>query len=151
VESLLHSPDDASEVVTDLFVQLWERRGDVHVQTTLVAYLFGAARNRARNRMRDEQARRRIETQLSVVDALPIGTRERAPDDRVEQDDLAAYALRVLHSLPDPGRTAATLRWMNDLSYQEIGQILEISPGAAQVHVSRVLKVLRTLLPGLTG
>lgn len=150
VVSVLHSPDDASEIVTDLFVHLWERRSDVHIQTTFVAYLFGAARNRARNRLRDEQTRRRIETQLHVVDALPLGTRERAADDRVEQDDLAAYALRVLDSLPDPGRTAATLRWMNDLSYQEIGQILEISPGAAQVHVSRVLKVLRTLLPGLT-
>jgi RNA polymerase sigma-70 factor (ECF subfamily) len=149
VFSLLRSSEDASEIVTDLFVHLWERRAGLHIQTTTAAYLFGAARNRARNQIRAGQARHRVETTLAAEGQVGIGTIGPRADERVEQDDLVLTVRRVLDSLPDPGRTAATLRWMNELSYEEIGAILAMSPGAAQVHVSRVLKALRAILPGL--
>jgi RNA polymerase sigma-70 factor (ECF subfamily) len=41
----LRDPDEAEEVVQDVFVKLWEKRGEITAQTSLSAYLYTSVRN----------------------------------------------------------------------------------------------------------
>lgn len=49
-------------------------------------------------------------------------------------------------SLPDRQRQVIYLRYQADLSFEEIGQVMDISPGAARSHATTALRSLRTRL-----
>jgi RNA polymerase sigma-70 factor (sigma-E family) len=81
-----------------------------------------------------------------------IGRRESA----IEPPDLAAtstsnvadamVADRLLHSLPVKQRAAVALRYLDDLSFAEIAEVLGCPESTARSHVHRALARLRTEL-----
>ena len=64
---------------------------------------------------------------------------------------------RSLDALPDDFRTAVVLRDMEELSYEEIGEILEVNLGTVKSRILRGREALRKELlaqesqPGLAG
>lgn len=55
---------------------------------------------------------------------------------------------RAVSALPEPQRVAVTLRWINDLSYAEAAEVMQVPVGTLKSHVSRGLAVLRRTLEG---
>ena len=60
--------------------------------------------------------------------------------------DESARASKLLERLPPKQRMAVTLRVNQDLSYAEIGEILDCSEGAARVNYHLGIKRLRELV-----
>ena len=58
----------------------------------------------------------------------------------------AIVADRLLHSLPVKQRAAVALRYLDDLSFAEIAEILGCPESTARSHVHRALTRLRTEL-----
>ena len=54
---LVHRAEVAEEIVQDVFVYLWEKRGDYQISTSLGAYLTRAVRNRCLNHLKSRAAR----------------------------------------------------------------------------------------------
>jgi RNA polymerase sigma-70 factor (sigma-E family) len=68
------------------------------------------------------------------------------PDPSTAWDERDA-ALRLIATLPAQQRAAIALRFYEDLSYEEIADLLGCRPGTARAHVSRALSTLRAQLP----
>jgi len=70
------------------------------------------------------------------------------------QDQLAGgheEVLRALDRLPDSFRGAVVLRDMQDFSYEEIAEILDIPIGTVMSRIHRGRSLLRGMLPGARG
>ncbi|CAN5726668.1 RNA polymerase sigma factor SigM [soil metagenome] len=95
----------------------------------------------ARNAISNERRRSRRHPQAPLEDALELP----ATDDvqaLAEQRLAAGHALRVIDALPADRRRALVLRFVNELSTREIGQIMGRSEGATRVLVHRSLEAV---------
>lgn len=139
---ILGDPDLAQDAAQDAFVNalrgLERFRGDSSFRTWLLRIAFNSARSVARRRGR------RREVALTVVE----NEAQPGPDvatGAVTRDE-SARAARLLARLPPKQRMAVTLRINQDLSYAEIGRILDCTEGAARVNYHLGIKRLRELL-----
>jgi RNA polymerase sigma-70 factor (ECF subfamily) len=119
----------AEEMVHDVFLALWLRRGHLATNVDIHVYLAVAVRNRAR----DWHAHARVirATEDAVTHALqdpPAINQGSAPPDVIaESHEFVAAYQRALTALSDREREAAVLRWEDGLSFEQIAVVLGLS------------------------
>jgi RNA polymerase sigma-70 factor (ECF subfamily) len=130
------SPQDAEDVVHDLFVGLPELLGRYKEHGKFEAWLRRVVVRMCLMRLR--QGRSRATVSVDLVDL--------AVDSGQAQHDVAADLERALGSLPVSLRTVFVLKQLEGYSHDEIAQFTNISAGASRVRYSRALERLRQLL-----
>ena len=78
--------------------------------------------------------------------APSLPSREATPLEALEESDLARRLEGLLKALPENQRRALVLKRFGDLSYQEIAEIMETSPGAVDGLIKRARQFLRKAL-----
>lgn len=138
--------DAAEDLVQDVLFRIWERRGELNLETgKLTGYLFSAVRNRVANYLQREGVARRIEDEESARAFLSESTSSRADTDVAVQDFEIALK-NGIKNLPEGQRAVLMLRWTQGLSFAEIATALSISQNAAMLLASRGRKALLPLL-----
>ncbi|MGB7962784.1 MAG: SigE family RNA polymerase sigma factor [Propionicimonas sp.] len=133
--------EDAHDAVQDALVGLFPRWRQVVARGEVDAYVRRSIVNAHVSRWRKV---RRL-----VPSAEPANLRSApvAEDPAVEVAD-ADQALRLCGSLPPLQRAAVVLRFYEDRSFAEIGEILGCAEATARSHVHRALLSLRAQLAG---
>jgi RNA polymerase sigma factor (sigma-70 family) len=145
--SYVRSRDVANEVVQDVFVAVWELGATWRVDGSVRAYLFRAVRNRALNvRKHDTRMARFEERAIAEDDAPALGESPPLADATMLLEERQAMIAHAVARLPDRWQRAVTLRTKDQLSYEDIGVVLEISTDAARMLVARAQRELRHLL-----
>ena len=72
--------------------------------------------------------------------------RDLQSDEQVELLELRQQILEAIETLPTPYRAIVLLRYTNQLSYREIGQMLHMPESTAKTYFYRASKLLRSLL-----
>lgn len=141
------SISDAEDAVAEVFADVWARRADLRVRTTLKTYLYGAVRKKTlQSTQRTERRRRRLET----VDGAPaMGQHPPLPDAAAEADELERRVREALRALPDRPREAIVLRRRHGLPYAEIAEVMGVSRKTVENHLNRARRLLRHLLDDL--
>jgi len=142
VNGYVRSPDEAQELVQDLFLWIWEHRYEREVPGSLRNYLFKSARNRAISRLRH-----RLIEQSFLARALhtPDATRRAADqaDQRLVAGELAVAIERAIAELPERCQEVFRLNRQQGMSYAEIATVLDLSVKTVEVHMGRALAALR--------
>lgn len=126
----------AQDLAHDAFVRLLTRFRDLHNRSAFGAYLRTAVVNLARDHHRRSFLRRRHEaTQGDTPRAVG------PPDVGLAQD-----LWQALQHLPHRQRAAIVLRYYEDLSEVQTGEILGCSPGAVKSLVARGMGRLRSIV-----
>jgi len=102
-------------------------------------WLYRVARNFALNEFRKGQTRHRLLDR--VVDAMR--PRTRTPEEEFELQERQHLILDMLQKLPEDQRAALLLREQEQLSYREIGQVLNASESKVKVDIFRARTALR--------
>lgn len=138
------SPADAQDVVQDTFIALLEHSRPFHDREHLRAWLLRVAINRCRELHRSAW-RSRVDR---FDDACAQGIPATAPTDPSE--DLAALERHpvwaALEQLPEPFRIVIHLRYVEELSCDDIAGALGIPAITVRTRLYRARKRLRTLL-----
>ncbi len=66
-----------------------------------------------------------------------------APNDRIEQTEASGFLLRIVATLPPRQQEVLQLKFQNELSYQEISEITQLSVNHVGVLLHTALKTLR--------
>jgi RNA polymerase sigma-70 factor (ECF subfamily) len=130
----------AHDITQDTFAKLWSIRDRMDAVDSLRAYVFQMARNRVYNHQRDQQVRRDNEEDLR--DAHPDASPP-SPDKTLDADMLRSLLEQWIGELPDRQREALTLRRQEDLSHDEIADVMDVSPNTVNNHIVRAMKYLR--------
>lgn len=137
------SADVADDIVQSVLAAVWRRGRSFTVRSTVAAYLFGAIRREVLHRERHLRVVRRAEADDDFREPLaPMP----APDAGASLNELRAALRSALDALPVRTRDVLTLRWVEELQYDEIAEVLGISVSAAKMHVHRAQPVVRPLL-----
>lgn len=131
-------PEDLEEVVSDVFVTLWLRSGDIQSGPSLRPWLAAVARNKAADRLRHTRG------VLPLSDTLPaVGD---LPEALVERQECHAQLRRAVEAMEEPDRTLFLLYYYEDQPLKEVAPRLGLSLAAAKARLSRGRKRLKEAL-----
>lgn len=133
----------AHDLTQDTFAKLWSVRERMETVDALRAYVFRMARNRVYNQQRDERTRRDTREQLG--DEAPHEAPP-TPDQTLDADLLGDLLHRWIDDLPDRQREALMLRRRENLSHEEVADVMDIAPSTVNNHITRALQHLRERL-----
>ena len=119
---------DAEDITSETFVRALTAANEIKVET-VKGYLLTIARNLAYKRSKREK--RFVPLSADLIE------RQAEPSQLVEQSMNLQVALQFIQTLPEIDRTALVLRLQNELPYEEIASMLNISLAAAKVKVHR--------------
>jgi RNA polymerase sigma-70 factor (ECF subfamily) len=143
--------DDASDVVVEAFVRVFQGlhtfRGEAHFGTWLhrvVVNTFLDMRKRSKGRQNVS-----LEEQLELDgDTLTRQIEDTAPgpEELVEKEEREEVLQRAIAQLPPERRILIVLYHFENLSYEEIAQMLNLPVGTVKSRLNRARLALRELL-----
>jgi len=128
------------DIMQDVFVWLWEKRAQVHIETSLAAYLHAAVKFKTANYIRSGKVRRGFfEEALRLATALPVV----ASPAEIEIRELKNIIRQATENLPEKCREVFYLSRNEHLSNQEIANRLGISVKTVERHMTIALRRIR--------
>ena len=145
--SKLHNLDDAKDILHDLFVKLWENRGQIHINSNLQSYLFGMVRHRIVDKIRKNITR---EEYAFMLQSLTTAN-QYSVDKQVEAKELRQTIANSMLQLPARVKEIFKLSREEGLSNREIAEKLNLSEQTIKNQISAALKHLRKSLATITA
>jgi RNA polymerase sigma-70 factor (family 1) len=137
--------DDAEDIVQQLFVSIWEKKGIPDINTSLKSYLYRSVHNTSLNKLKQQKVKENYATQaVYVSDGLAA-----AANVVVEQKEVAAIIEQAMNELPEQCRKIFKMSKMEQLKYQQIADELAISVKTVENQMGKALKHMRERLKGL--
>jgi RNA polymerase sigma-70 factor (family 1) len=135
----LYDKAAAKDIVQEVFVYCWQKREQIHINESVIAYFRAAVRFKVLNHLKSETARERY--QLLAGKALPVISYD--TNDHMAMADLQASYRRELQRLPHKMREVFIDSRDHGLTIEEIAQKRAISPQTVKNQLSSALKKLR--------
>lgn len=140
---LVRSHSAAEDIAQEVMLQLWKRRDDLEITTSLWAYLSRSGYHRALNWLRDGKLRLEREQAGEWQDS-----RQKLPSAGVEMDELQQIIYKAVDALPPRTRMVFVLSRFEGYTRKEIAEELGISIKTVENQMTRALKALREALKG---
>lgn len=148
---MLLDPTEAEDLAQNVFVQVYKSAGRYRPASKFSTWLFTIARNLCLNEIRrrgrhpsqslekltnPQESEGSMEAQL----ADPSAT---FPTEALLQSELTRKVSEAMAELPENQRTALTLWQQEELSYEEIAEILQVSVSAVKSLIHRARETLK--------
>jgi RNA polymerase sigma-70 factor (ECF subfamily) len=134
---LLRNDSEAEDATQEAFVSLWTHRNSVD-PARVKPWLMRVLRNECFDRLR----RRRPEVDLDESETETSG----GPMLAIQQEQLSNWLMTAITSLAEPYRSLVVLRDIQQLSYEAVGETLNLSLPQVKVYLHRARKDLREQL-----
>ena len=142
---LLRNPNEAEDIVQDVFVSFAKSAKTFKLRGSLKAYLATSVVNRVRDRIR----KRRTESfgqDRHEADIDPQG-----PEKSLIYSEQWQRLIRALDKLPYQQREAVLLRLKSEMKFREIAKVQNVSVGTAMARYKCGLNRLQSNLNGEVG
>ena len=139
--------EDAEDVVQEAFSRMWRSGAIQKGGDRMIGKFYGCIRWAALDWLRKNRRRNRREEFAARNDILERGDCyfERS----LEATELAESVQIALRELPDAQREVVTLKVWGELTFDQIGQALSISPNTAASRFRYAMTALRRHLGGI--
>jgi RNA polymerase sigma-70 factor, ECF subfamily len=152
VNQLLRNPQDAEEVTQDAFIRAHRGLVNFRGESAFSTWLYQIATNLARNRYWYWWRRRRDKTisfdqplsadkETTLVEVFPADME--TPEDATVTQEFVNRIAECMNRLSPKHREILVLRNVQNLSYEEIAEILGISVGTVKSRIARARESLR--------
>jgi len=142
--------DIAQELVQDVFLRIWENRGELAIQESLRVYLYAAVRHRAVNHLKHERVERRVVDTAPAAGEHPgMGGASISAEEELLNAERRQLIEMAIEDLPERQRMVFRLRWEHHLSYAEIGSIMGLSQKGVESARARAIQSLQKKLQGV--
>jgi RNA polymerase sigma-70 factor (ECF subfamily) len=145
---LTRVPADADDLVQDTYLKAFRAAAQFAPGTNLRAWLFTILHNTARNRARD-RGRDQVVVDSAIVDRAgddadgpSHAAVHETPETLLLRDTLNPELQQAIDALPETFREAVWLRDVEEFSYAEIAGILGVPIGTVMSRISRGRRLL---------
>ncbi len=145
---LLKNRPEAEDAAQEVFLKVFQHAGRFEPTGTVAAWINRIAANHCLNRLRSRGSHPEVlHGEIEPADDYPGWLRhDHTPLDDLEGRELAERLQGAMARLPENQRQALVLKRFGDLSYQEIGEMLQLSPEAVDGLIKRARAALRKAL-----
>jgi len=145
--SFVSQNDLAEDLVTDVFLKLWEKRDQLVITESVSSYLFRSVKNSCINYLNREKSHKQMvsENELSLFNLkIQYPVSDRYPLTDLIGRELEDKIKEEIEKLPEQCREIFYLSRFEDLSHKQIAEKLGISENTVKVQIYRALIKLRS-------
>ena len=132
------NPDQAEEIVQDLFCQIWEERGKLKIHTSFKAYLYKATYLNSLQFLRKKGVRSQYEEHIKKTKI-----NNSSANYYVEEKEIQSIIQNTLINLPERCSKIFEMSRFEGLKYHEIAEKLSISVKTVEANMGKALKAFR--------
>ncbi len=153
VSRLMNDSSDTADVVQEVFLKVFRNVGSFRGGSSLKTWIYRIAVNEAYNHRRWFSRHQRQEVAFAAEEGVPsyeesLRDPGRTPFDQAADREAHALVEQALENLNPRFRAAVILRDIEDLSYDEIAAVLDVSLGTVKSRILRGREALRKILEG---
>lgn len=153
---IVNDPSDAADTTQEVFLKVFRGMKQFQGESSLKTWIYRIALHEASNRRRWWCRHKAQETPIDPVDANETACAGEtqlidpgeSPFDQFAHSEVRAVVEQALARVPEPYRTAVILRDLEDMPYDEIAEVLQISLGTVKSRITRGRDALRRKLLG---
>ena len=157
VYRMVADPADAADTTQEVFLKVFRGMKHFHGQSSLKTWIYRIALHEASNRRRWWFRHKAKETSMEPLHvdfemgASPaikdtLVDEGESPFDNVAHHEVQARVEEELQKVPEPYRTTLILRDLEEMSYEEIAEITEVSLGTVKSRLTRGREALKQRL-----
>lgn len=135
-KGILASSPLAEEVVSDVFVKVWQSRHQLSKVANIKSYLYNAVRNQAISYLRKRQNEVVSIEDINHYYFEPVDK----PDDAELEEEQLSKIYKAIDYLPPQTKMVFSLAKIQGLKYKEIAELLNISVKTVDYHVASAVK-----------
>jgi RNA polymerase sigma-70 factor (ECF subfamily) len=144
------NPADAQDIVQESFIKAYRAMESFRGESAFYTWLYRITVNTAKNFV-VKNAGRGISVDVDTPDIEAYDGSERLhqgdnPENILESSDVKRVIKEALQSLPDDLRQAITLREIDDMSYDEIADVMGCPVGTVKSRISRAREIINRKL-----
>jgi RNA polymerase sigma-70 factor (ECF subfamily) len=164
IHRIVNDPSDAADTTQEVFLKVFRGMKHFHGESSLKTWIYRIALHEAANRRRWWFRHKAQETsfepmavgdsEFSASGATSGSGEDRlvdpgeSPFEQFAHSEVRAAVEQSLQQVPEPYRTALILRDLEEMSYEEIAEVLAISLGTVKSRITRGRDALRKKLAG---
>lgn len=138
----LHDEEDAKDIVQDIFVEVFQSVGKFRGESSLSTWLYRIAVNKSLNQIKKNKNRKLFAGFNSVLPVkkqavADIADESMGSDRMIEKEERAKAVRKAIGQLPENQRIAFVLSKYQDLSYNDISDVMGISLSAVESLIHR--------------
>jgi RNA polymerase sigma-70 factor (ECF subfamily) len=140
-------PEDAEEVVQDVFAQIWRQAPRYASERASVAgWIVMLTRARAIDRLRARRARPDEDRGETPSPGMPLSSADPSPEAATLSAEQTRHVGSALAALPDPQRSLVGLAYFEGLSHSEIAARTGVPLGTVKTRIRSAMETLRQTL-----
>lgn len=139
VSRYIDDPDQAEEIVQEVFYNFWNKRTDIHITGSLESYLFRSARNSSLNYIKHLKVRHEYVMAREVL----LKEEESRTTDEIVELELHQKIDECIEQLPAERQRIFKMSRFDGLKNKEIAEKLDISIKTVEAQMGKALKYLR--------
>jgi RNA polymerase sigma-70 factor (ECF subfamily) len=137
---MLSSEDEANDLLQETFLRVWQHKMSYDFRFAFSTWIYTIALNLARNELRRRK-------KIKFLDIFDFADKLTAKEEKKDTSgNLKTLLETEMKRLPEKYKTAFLLRDVDNLSYEEIAQVLGVPLGTVKSRVNRARAILRTRL-----
>ena len=137
---IVSTHEDADDVVQDVFIRVHRALKDFRSESGFYTWIYRIAVNVSLNAVRAKRIKDFIH--LDQIDE-PIQDEHEQPDMHVVQKEYNAALKRAIEQLPPRQKLVFTMRYVDDMPYDEMAKILKRSVGGLKANYFHALKKIQ--------
>ena len=156
VHRVVSDPADAADTTQEVFLKVFRGMKHFHGESSLKTWIYRIALHEAANRKRWWFRHKSRETSMEANEQRAehggsFGMKHftdgsESPFESAAQQEVRAKVEEELRNVPEPYRTTLILRDLEEMSYEEIAEITQISLGTVKSRLTRGREALKQRL-----
>ncbi len=142
IRRMLVDHEDSNDVLQNVFIRVWNALANFREDAQLYTWLYRIATNESLSFL--EQQKRKATVPLSDVESS-LSNKIRADKD-FDASKLEWKLQLAIQQLPEKQRLVFTLRYYDEMPYEEMSQVLETSAGALKASYHHAVKKIEDFM-----
>lgn len=147
---MLGNRHEAEDIAQEAFLRAYVNIHSFNINLKFSSWLYRIATNLCIDRIRKKKPDYYLDAEVAGTDGLTmysqIASDTRLPEDDVESLELQETIQREISKLPEKYRTVIVLKYIEELSLNEISKILDMPLGTVKTRIHRGREALRNQL-----
>ena len=142
VRRFLCSHEDTDDLLQEIFIKIWSSLSSFRGDSSLYTWIYRIATNESLNFLQKQKIRAALR-----FESMSSKFEEKIDEDNgVDGNEAQKALMKAVQRLPAKQRTVFIMRWFDDLSYEDISEILGTSVGALKASYHFASEKIKTEL-----
>ena len=145
IRKMVLEHDDADDIVQEVFIKLYKSLKDFRGESSFYTYIYKIAVNYSLNHIKKKK---NVTSKVINIDdeSFKLSSDEKLQDENYDAASRRIVLKEAIKSLPEQQRAVFSLRFYENLSYEEIAKILNKSVGGMKANYFHAVKKIEEII-----